>query len=186
MEDLTYENNILQKALFELEKHSSQSESLLSSDSAYHDMLIASYSSFDESVQKSISSSFDSNPYYPEQLKFQSISGHMLRSKSELLIDSALFTHKIPFRYEAALILDDYTFYPDFTVMHPKTGQILYWEHFGLMDDLPYRKNASHKVQRYIEHGIFPSDRLITTYESSDTPFTPQIIEKTIAHFFQT
>ena len=76
--------------------------------------------------------------------------------------------------------------YPDFTVMHPKTDQILYWEHFGLMDDLSYRKSAAHKVQRYMEHGIFPSDKLITTYESGDTPFTPQITEKTIAHFFQT
>ncbi len=39
----------------------------------------------------------------------------------------------IPFRYEAALRLDDKVYYPDFTIRHRETGKIIYWEHFGLM-----------------------------------------------------
>ncbi len=184
LEDLTKENAILQKALLALEKHPSKSEALLSSDSAFCDVLISSYSSFDEAVQKWLALPFESNPYYPDQLKYKSVSGNMVRSKSELLIDAALFTHHIPFHYECALTLGGSTYYPDFTILHPVTGELVYWEHFGLMDDLSYRHSAAHKVQRYIEHGIFPSGKLITTYESNTTPFTPQIVEKTIAQYF--
>lgn len=96
----------------------------------------------------------------------------------------AFFTHHIPFHYECALTLGGSTYCPDFTILHPVTGELVYWEHFGLMDDLSYRQSAAYKVQRYIEHGIFPSDRLITTYESNATPFTPQIVEKVIAQYF--
>lgn len=179
-----YEHTILQKALASLEKHPSKADTLLSPSSALYHVLTSFYSTFDESVQQWITNSFESNPLYPEQLKYQSISGNMVRSKSELLIDLALFTHHIPFRYECMLTLGNSIYYPDFTLLHPVSGQIVYWEHFGLMDDPFYQQNAAHKVQRYMEHGIFPSDRLIITYESDNMPFTPQVVEKTIAQFF--
>lgn len=82
------------------------------------------------------------NPVHPEHLKHPCLSGHLVRSKSELLIDQALFTHQIPFRYECALKLNDLTLYPDFTIRHPETGQFFYWEHFGMMDSPTYSQNA--------------------------------------------
>ena len=35
----------------------------------------------------------------------------------------------IPFRYECALTLGNTTVYPDFTIMHPNTGELIYREH---------------------------------------------------------
>ena len=42
---------------------------------------------------------------HPEHLICKSISGNMVRSKSEMMIDMLLFQHRIPFRYECALVL---------------------------------------------------------------------------------
>lgn len=78
---------------------------------------------------------FQSNPFHPENLIHKTASGKMVRSKSEVLIDLVLTTNHIPFHYESALVLGNSTIYPDFTILHPKTGKIFYWEHFGFMDD---------------------------------------------------
>ena len=112
-------------------------------------------------------------------------SGHFVRSKSEALIDLTLFTNKIPFRYECELKLDNIILYPDFTILHPKTLEIYYWEHFGKMDDLDYRKNAGSKLQLYCNNQILPSANLITTYETKDTPLDSQQIQEIINYYFR-
>ena len=58
--------------------------------------------------------------------------GHSVRSKSELLIADALFYHGIRYEYEKELILSGRTIYPDFTIRHPQTGKIFYWEHLEI------------------------------------------------------
>lgn len=96
----------------------------------------------------------------------------------------ALFSHQIPFRYECELILGTHVLYPDFTIRHPKTGNVYYWEHFGLMDNPSYCRNVSLKLQEYSLNGIIPSIQLITTYETNKHPLNPEIIEKIINHYF--
>lgn len=66
---------------------------------------------------------YHKNPNYPEHLTLKSISGNIVRSKSELLIDTFLYNNKIPFRYECALELNGITIYPDFTIPHPLTQE---------------------------------------------------------------
>ena len=78
----------------------------------------------------------------------------------------------IPYRYECALELDEFITYPDFTIMHPITVKLFYWEHFGLMDDPHYCQKHFLKLQNYISHGIIPSINLITTYETKSPPWT--------------
>ncbi len=85
---------------------------------------------------------YDKNKNHPEHLIHKTYSGNYVRSKSESLIDMFLFKNKIPFRYECPLELDTVILYPDFTIRHPQTGKMFYWEHFGLMDQPSYRKSA--------------------------------------------
>lgn len=92
---------------------------------------------------------YDKNSIHPENLIHKSISGNLLRSKSEAIIDSLLFQNKIPFRYECQLVLGDRILYPDFTIRHPITGNLYYWEHFGLIDNADYSKKASQITQKY-------------------------------------
>ena len=95
-----------------------------------------------------------------------------------------LYTHKIPFRYECALQIGEIKLYPDFTIRHPKTGAVYYWEHFGLMDNSVYAQNAYTKLQLYTSHGIIPSIQLITTFETKENPINSDIVLKIIKHYF--
>ena len=110
------------------------------------------------------------NDAYPEPLNHKTISGSYVRTKSEEMIHMVLYKNKIPFRYECGLRLGDLTYYPDFTIRHPKTGETYYWEHFGRMDDESYSQNVFPKLQHYTSHGIIPTIQLITTYETKKHP----------------
>lgn len=84
-----------------------------------------------------------------------------------------------------SLQLGGFTIYPDFTIRHPVTDKILYWEHFGLMDDPSYSQKALSKLNLYNSHGILPSAQLITTFETLDTALSPDTIERTINFYFR-
>lgn len=122
-------------------------------------------------------------PEYQEQLKHKTASGNIVRSKSEVLIDMALYRNRIPFQYEAPLAIGDEIFYPDFTIRHPHTGKEFYWEHFGKMDDPKYANNAVAKLRFYINHGIIPGAQLITTYETIEKPLSLETVENVINEF---
>lgn len=107
----------------------------------------------------------------------------MVRSKSESLIAVSLAQHQIPFRYECLLDINGQILYPDFTIMHPISQKIFYWEHFGMMDNFNYAKETLCKLQLYCENNIIPGKNLITTYETSSSPLCYDTIEKYIQMF---
>lgn len=115
---------------------------------------------------------FKTNPNYQEQLTFLGQSGNYLRSKSEVFIDMVLTQNGIPFRYECELVIGNTVFYPDFTILNPANGEIVYWEHFGKMDDKDYARNAFNKIKTFYEHGLIPGKNLILTFETKDRPFS--------------
>ena len=108
-----------------------------------------------------------------------------MRSKSEALIDTALYRKQIPFRYECALQLGKWTVYPDFTIRHPNTGELYYWEHFGKMEDKEYADQAFTKLQKYNTHGIVPTIQLIMTFETKDNPLSPEKVDNIIEQYFK-
>ncbi len=99
------------------------------------------------SAQKWCAESYETNPSHPENLIHTTLAGHKVRSKSEVIISNLLYTNQIPYRYEAALPLKEFTAYPDFTILHPVTNKIFYWEHFGMMDNAPYCDTACNKLK---------------------------------------
>ena len=72
----------------------------------------------------------------------------------------------------------------DFTVMNPKTGQIILWEHFGRCDDPGYQSTVDFKMYRYIRDGYLPGVNFITTYEDSKHPLDFVLVEEIIKKFF--
>ncbi|MBR2403426.1 MAG: ATPase [Lachnospiraceae bacterium] len=183
-EDLSHEKRALDFYLRHHRQGTNQADALLLNDSEYQKLLLPLFTPLYKELSDWQNSDFSTNPKYPEQLSIKTSSGHFVRSKSEALIDMALFTHRIPFRYECALVLGDNTFYPDFTIRHPHTGDTYYWEHFGLMDNPTYCRNVSFKLQQYSLNGIIPSIHLITTYETKENPLSSEVIEKIIDHYF--
>lgn len=108
---------------------------------------------------------FDSNPKYPEQLKYKTGEGIKIRSKSERVIANRLEKYMIPYRYEAKLSLDGINCYPDFTILK-NDGSLILWEHLGLADNQDYAFNAYRKLENFRKHGFVQHKNLICTYEN--------------------
>lgn len=124
------------------------------------------------------------NTAHPERLIHKTLPNIMVRSKSEELIANSLYINRIPFRYECALQLDDLVFFPDFTILHPKTNKLIYWEHFGMMDNPTYCEKSFRKLNCYGLHGIIPTLNLICTYETSNHPIDSAQILQIIEQYF--
>ncbi len=170
---------------FYLKHHSaSRTQKLLDDMPEYQNLLSGFFRPMSQELSDWANSPYDKNPNYPEKLTIKARSGNMVRSKSEAMIDMILYLNKIPFRYECALVLPEGTFYPDFTICHPESGKIYYWEHFGLMDNVSYAQNAYLKLSTYSSYGIIPSVQLITTYETKENPLSPEVIQKIVEHYF--
>lgn len=178
---------ILEKAALEayLKKYPStfpNANTLLEKTSLYHELLTPIFHS--TSLSEWSLSPYEKNPNYPEHCIHESCSGNMLRSKSEVIIDTALYINKIPYRYECALYLPTKILFPDFTIRHPKTGKTFYWEHFGMMDDPEYSENAFTKLQLYNTYGIIPSVNLITTFETKTNPLNSVYVRDLLEYYF--
>lgn len=184
LDDLIAEKRAIQFYLNHHHSDTGRAEQLLTQDSEFKNLLAPHFTPLSQELSDWAHADYSRNPKFPEQLIHKSSSGNLLRSKSESMIDMLLYTNKIPFRYECMLLLGEITIYPDFTIRHPKTGQIYYWEHFGMMDNPSYSKKVASKLDLYISNGFIPSIQLLTTYETKDSPLSSEVINKLITHYF--
>lgn len=158
--------------------------SMLTHSSPFAPLLTTYFKPINDELDTWAKEPYESTPLHPEQLIHKACMNLQVRSKSESQIAMYLYNNKIPFRYEAPLILDGHIIYPDFTIRHPITGDFYYWEHFGLMDNEDYRRNAFSKLQLFSNHGIYPGINLITTYETKNHPLSHETIESLIQLYF--
>ena len=150
---------------------------------AYQKLVAPYHKLYNEEQEIWMSAPYSQNPVHPENLIHKTVSGNRVRSKSEAMIDTILCKYQIPFRYEALLDLGNVKYYPDFTILHPTTNEIIYWENFGMMDNPAYAQSTSEKLTNYISHGILPSHQLICTYETKEHPLSFDLVEKMVEHY---
>ncbi len=184
---LEEENNALNCYLNYYQKHienTMNSEELLEKDSKYFKLLSPYIKNKSEKIRKWLEKDFEKNDKYVEGLACRTTVGTYVRSKSEVIIDTLLRKYDIPFKYECVLKLGKFKYYPDFTIMHPITGEIYYWEHFGRMDDEKYVDKMCRKLKMYAKNGIIPSVNLIVTYETGDEQLNPELVEELIRFYF--
>lgn len=183
IEDLQQEKHIIESLLKQHERLRPKAPRLISKPS-YRKLLAPHLTPKSNQHHEWMTAPYERNPTYPDQLLYHCISNNVVRSKSESLIDLALNQYHIPYRYECALYLDGLTLYPDFTILHPITNEIIYWEHFGMMDIPSYAHKTYKKLDLYTEYGIIPSINLIVTFETKDNPLDPRKIERIIKEYF--
>lgn len=118
-----------------------------------------------------VNASYPKNPNYPEDLKIPTITGEYVRSKIEAMVVELLVHMKIPFRYEQEYIFDGKKYYPDFTLLDPKTGRIYILEIFGIMDDPKYSAQAGSKIALYARNGFVLTQNLLCFCETKEEPF---------------
>lgn len=185
LQDLIQEKKAIDGYLQHYKNGPGQVDQMLLKQPEYQELLSSYFKPLSQELHEWATSPYDHDAPHSENLILKTVSGNMVRSKSEELIDMILYMHKIPFRYECALMLGSNKIYPDFTIRHPKTGETYYWEHFGMMDDPEYRFDTGYKLRQYINNGIIPTYQLITTYETKDRPLSSDVVEKIVKNYFE-
>ena len=108
--------------------------------------------------------SYRSNPYKPEQLRYKTQNGQLVRSKSERVIANRLQVHRVLYRYEPQMTIEGKAYYPDFMIRR-WDGGVLIWEHLGLMDQEDYYQNTCRKLEKYRRAGFVQHTNVLCTYE---------------------
>lgn len=115
--------------------------------------------------QKWMEENEETNPHFKESAKYITKNGIAVRSKSEKIIADMLVDWGIVFKYEMPLVINGITYYPDFTIF-TESGEIIYWEHLGLMDDDAYFLKNCRKLRNYRLNGLSDHTNLIVTWEA--------------------
>ena len=184
LEILLEKLNLIESYMEYIEQLNNQAEVLLLESTGYKELLNPYFDAHSDPVQEWLKGDYRRSNAHLENLIHSTLSGQLVRSKSEAMIANTLYFYKIPFIYERGIYLNDILFFPDFTILHPKTNKIIYWEHFGLMSNPSYCDNAYHKLKVYANHSIIPTINLITTFETTDHPLDSTEIERLIqVHF---
>jgi hypothetical protein len=120
-------------------------------------------------------------PPHAEHLIHKTRKGHMVRSKTELIIADKLFDAGLAYDYEKPL---DGTarpgrIFPDFSFVDA-AGDLVVWEHFGRMDDPQYRQGHDWKMQWYADNGFCLGLNLFITEETLGSGIDSSALDKMI------
>ena len=124
--------------------------------------------------------SYQKGRFYKNDIKHYTEGGIVTRSKSEAMIGTELERRGLIFRYEPALRVGNETKYPDFVIIHPVTRRLIYWEHFGKVDDADYIKKNLRRMNLYSRNGIYLGINFVMTFETRDEPLTIKAINDKI------
>lgn len=128
---------------------------------------------------------YEKNTYHPEECRYETKKGDLVRSKSEAMIADMYYELGIPYRYEAKVVLNDGKIkYPDFTLLKLPERIEIYHEHMGLMEDELYRASNITKLQEYAMSGIITGKNLILTFETDYAPLNIRAIRKNVKSIF--
>ena len=111
-------------------------------------------------------------------------SHYTFKSKSEELIALILEANGLVFQYEMEIIANGRHYRPDFTILHPVTHELIYWEHFGLIMKTDYYADNTQRLIDYHADGIVYGRNLVFTSETKEDPLTSNTIQAMIDHFF--
>ena len=103
---------------------------------------------------------------YAEHLVHRTSRGELVRSKSELAIANYLYSIKLDYQYERELqgTVDSDRLRPDFSFIDD-AGDVIIWEHLGMLDRPGYAEGWDWKRAWYARNGFELNTNLFTTSE---------------------
>ena len=114
---------------------------------------------------------FVPNPYLPEEKKFATKRGELVRSKSEAMIADCYYELGIPYKCDFPVdVGNPKPRYVDFAALDVRSRKVIYHEHFGRMDKPDYVQKNLIKLDEYARVGIFPGKNLHLTFETETSP----------------
>jgi hypothetical protein len=113
---------------------------------------------------------------YPEKLIHRTLTGELVRSKSEVVVANVLTKLGIDYKYEEPVEVAPHDFrLPDFTISFK--GKTWYWEHLGMLNLESYKKEWEQKKAWYKKHKLI--EKIITSQDGPDGGIDSLQIEKT-------
>ncbi len=111
--------------------------------------------------------------------------GVRVRSKSEKMIADKLDILGVPYRYEYPVYIRGLgIIHSDFTLLDPAERTEVVFEHFGLMEDPAYLRNALRKIDLLERNGYFLGDTFLCTFESREHVLDMKHFEQMIRERF--
>lgn len=124
----------------------------------------------DCSPQRWAQMDYETNTAFLEARKHYSEGGLLTRSKAEVDIATMLERADLSFHYEPLIRVGSRTCAPDFCIVHPMHRLLIFWEHFGMMDNPGYAYEAMNKLAAYADSGYLLGMNLIMTFETKEHP----------------
>lgn len=92
------------------------------------------------------------------------------------MIANILYRAGIKYEYERLVQLNDHFVRPDFSIPISPNGDMIYWEHCGMLNDLEYHANWKQKKEAYRTCNIVEGKNLIITHGTE-----PYVLNRIIA-----
>jgi hypothetical protein len=117
---------------------------------------------------------------YAEHLIHRTAKGHLVRSKSELVIANMLFQHDVAYEYERVCEgeFEPGRLRPDFSFIMAD-GDVILWEHLGMMDREDYRRGWEWKRQWYLKNGFVEGATLFSSQEDERGGLDSALLKET-------
>ena len=106
---------------------------------------------------------------YAEHLIHRTAKGHLVRSKSELVIANLLYQMGIDYEYERVCegTIEPGRMRPDFSFVTPD-GELIIWEHLGLLDRPDYKQGWDWKHNWYKKNGFADDETLFISEDRAE------------------
>ena len=106
---------------------------------------------------------------YAEHLIHRTEKGHLVRSKSELVIANMLYQMEMEYEYERVCEgeIEPGRLRPDFSFVTPD-GDLIIWEHLGMLDRPDYKRGWDWKRSWYERNGFVEGETLFTSTEAAN------------------
>ena len=95
---------------------------------------------------------------------YDTLKGEKVKSYGEAVIANMLYREGIKYEYERLVQLEDHFVRPDFSILIPSKGEMIYWEHCGMLNDPEYRAKWEQKKAAYKRCNIIEGKNLIVTH----------------------
>ncbi len=117
---------------------------------------------------------------YAEYLIHRTEKGHLVRSKSELVIANMLYQLDIKYEYERVCdgAVEPGRLRPDFSFV-TADGDLIIWEHLGMMSREDYRRGWKWKLDWYSKNGFIEGKTLYTSEDDDRGGLDSGTLKKT-------
>jgi hypothetical protein len=117
---------------------------------------------------------------YAEHLIHKTHKGHRVRSKSELVIANMLFDMGIDYEYERKYegLVEPGLMRPDFSFI-TSDGDVIVWEHLGMMNREDYRRGWEWKRAWYVQNGLSENRTLFTSQDDENGGLNSDLLKET-------